>query len=240
VAKAEQLEGKENPRFVVTNLGGEPWPAQRLYEVLYCQRGELENRIKEQLTLFAARVSAATLAANQVRLYLLALAYVLVHGLRRLGLQGTAWGAGDNDPAAAVEDRRAHPHHGAKGVDLAGVELSAPNYFCARLGAVAELSGSLFASPSKQAARAKNGFFRVRRENCCQKPALSAPAEAMAPLLDADSPGCSRARPCSSARTCPSPVFARFPTLCERSALADLVAFMQSVYEIVDPPPIMH
>ncbi len=51
----------------------------------------MENRIKEQLWLFADRVSAATLAANQVRLYLSALAYVLVHGLRRLGLRGTQW-----------------------------------------------------------------------------------------------------------------------------------------------------
>jgi hypothetical protein len=91
VAKAEQLEGKENPRFVVTSLQAQHWPAQRLYEELYCQRGEMENRIKEQLTLFAARVSAETLAANQVRLYLSALAYVLVHGLRRLGLKGTEW-----------------------------------------------------------------------------------------------------------------------------------------------------
>ena len=91
VAKAEQLEGKENPRFVVTSLGAQDWPARRLYEELYCQRGEMENRIKEQLTLFATRVSAATLAANQVRLYLSGLAYVLVHGLRRLGLAGTEW-----------------------------------------------------------------------------------------------------------------------------------------------------
>jgi hypothetical protein len=91
VAKAEYLEGKENPRFVVTSLGSEPWPARRLYEQLYCQRGEMENRIKEQLTLFATRVSAATLAANQMRLYLSALAYVLVHRLRRLGLTGTEW-----------------------------------------------------------------------------------------------------------------------------------------------------
>jgi len=91
VAKAEQLAGKENPRYVVTSLPAENWPAQRLYEELYCQRGEMENRIKEQLWLFAARVSAETLAANQVRLYFSALAYVLLHGLRRLGLQGTAW-----------------------------------------------------------------------------------------------------------------------------------------------------
>jgi hypothetical protein len=89
VAKAEQLEGKENPRFVVTNLSAQPWPAQRLYEELYCQRGEMENRIKEQLSLFAGRVSTETLRANQLRLYFSAMAYVLMHGLRRLGLKGT-------------------------------------------------------------------------------------------------------------------------------------------------------
>jgi hypothetical protein len=89
VAKAEQLDGKENPRFVVTNLSTEEWPAQRLYEELYCGRGEMENRIKEQLSLFAGRVSAETMKANQLRVYFAAMAYVLMHGLRRLGLQGT-------------------------------------------------------------------------------------------------------------------------------------------------------
>ena len=89
VAKAEQLEGKENPRFVVTNLDAEGWPAQPLYEDLYCERGEMENRIKEQLSLFAGRVSAETMRANQLRLYFAAMAYVLMHGLRRLGLKGT-------------------------------------------------------------------------------------------------------------------------------------------------------
>jgi hypothetical protein len=89
VAKAEQLEGKENPRFVVTNLRAEQWPAQPLYEELYCERGEMENRIKEQLSLFAGRVSAETMRANQLRLYFAAMAYVLIHGLRRLGLKGT-------------------------------------------------------------------------------------------------------------------------------------------------------
>ena len=89
VAKAEQLEGKENPRYVVTNLGAEAWPAQALYEDLYCARGEMENRIKEQLSLFATRVSAETLKANQVRVTLAGCAYVLMHALRRLGLKGT-------------------------------------------------------------------------------------------------------------------------------------------------------
>jgi hypothetical protein len=89
VAKAEQLDGKENPRFVVTNLSAEEWAAQRLYEELYCGRGEMENRVKEQLSLFAGRVSAETMKANQLRVYFAAMAYVLMHGLRRLGLKGT-------------------------------------------------------------------------------------------------------------------------------------------------------
>ena len=53
IAKAEQIEGKENPRYLVTSLGAQDWPAQKLYEQLYCARGEMENRIKEQLSLFA-------------------------------------------------------------------------------------------------------------------------------------------------------------------------------------------
>jgi hypothetical protein len=89
VAKAEQIADKENPRFVVTNLSPGEWPAQPLYEKLYCARGDMENRIKEQLHLFATRVSAATLRANQLRLYFSAMAYVLLQGLRRLGLRGT-------------------------------------------------------------------------------------------------------------------------------------------------------
>src|SRR5712691_2273290 len=89
VAKAEQIEGKENPRYVVTNLPAERWAAQALYEQLYCARGEMENRIKEQLSLFATRVSAETMRANQLRLSLAGFAYVLMHGLRRLALKGT-------------------------------------------------------------------------------------------------------------------------------------------------------
>lgn len=91
VAKAEQIAGKENPRYVVTSLGHDHWPAQRLYEELYCARGDMENRIKEQYSLFAGRVSAATLRANQLRLYLSAAAYILMSGLRRLALAETGW-----------------------------------------------------------------------------------------------------------------------------------------------------
>jgi len=89
VAKAEQLEGKENPRYVVTSLAADEWAARELYEQLYCERGEMENRIKEQLSLSADRLSTETMRANQLRLYLSSLAYVLVSALRRLGLAGT-------------------------------------------------------------------------------------------------------------------------------------------------------
>jgi hypothetical protein len=91
IAKAEQIEGKENPRYLVTSLGAQDWPAQKLYEQLYCARGEMENRIKQQLSLFADRMSTETLRANQLRLYFSSLAYVLVEALRRLGLAGTEW-----------------------------------------------------------------------------------------------------------------------------------------------------
>jgi hypothetical protein len=88
-AKAERIDGKENPRFVVTSLKKEAWAAQALYEKLYCARGDMENRIKEQFSLFADRVSTETMRANQMRLYLSTMAYVLMSGLRRLGLKGT-------------------------------------------------------------------------------------------------------------------------------------------------------
>jgi hypothetical protein len=89
VAKAEQIEGKENPRFVVTSVSREALAGQVLYEKLYCARGDMENRVKEQLSLFADRVSAETMRANQLRLYFSVMAYVLVSGLRRLGLKAT-------------------------------------------------------------------------------------------------------------------------------------------------------
>ena len=90
IAKAEHLEKGSNPRFVVTSIRAEQFDAQTLYEQEYCARGEMENRIKEQqLYLFADRVSAATMRANQLRLYEAAAAYLLIHALRRLGLKDT-------------------------------------------------------------------------------------------------------------------------------------------------------
>ena len=89
VAKAEHIDGKSNPRFIVTSLDSESWEKQKLYQELYCARGDMENRLKEQFVLFADRVSASTMRANQQRIYLSVIAYTLMNGLRRLGLQAT-------------------------------------------------------------------------------------------------------------------------------------------------------
>jgi hypothetical protein len=90
VAKAEWTRSGPNPRFIVTSLSAAAGDARRLYEDIYCARGEMENRIKEcQLDLFADRTSAATMQANQLRLWFASMAYVLLCALRRIGLKHT-------------------------------------------------------------------------------------------------------------------------------------------------------
>ena len=90
IAKAEWTGGGANPRFVVTSVSSEDTTPQRLYEEIYCARGDMENRIKEcQLDLFADRTSAATMRANQLRLWFALMAYVLLCALRRIALQHT-------------------------------------------------------------------------------------------------------------------------------------------------------
>ena len=90
VAKAEWTKGEANPRFVVTSLRRNACNAENLYEKVYCARGEMENRIKEcQLDLYADRTSAATMRANQLRLWFYSMAYVLLCALRRIGLRDT-------------------------------------------------------------------------------------------------------------------------------------------------------
>lgn len=90
VAKAEHLGKGTNPRFVVTSLPAKEQDARSLYEDIYCARGEMENRIKEQqLDLFADRTSTSQMRSNQLRLYLSSFAYCLMQALRRLGLAGT-------------------------------------------------------------------------------------------------------------------------------------------------------
>ena len=90
IAKAEWTRDEANPRFLVTSLKPDAFGARALYEDLYCARGEMENRIKEcQGDLFADRTSAATMRANQLRLWFASMAYVLLCALRRIGLAPT-------------------------------------------------------------------------------------------------------------------------------------------------------
>ena len=94
IAKAEWMPGRgengANPRFIVTSLPPREIDARTLYERVYCARGDMENRIKEcQLDLFADRTSAATMRANQLRLWFASMAYILIRALRRIGLAHT-------------------------------------------------------------------------------------------------------------------------------------------------------
>lgn len=90
VGKAEHLAQGANPRFVVTSLSAGRADARTLYEVRYCARGEMENRIKEQqLYLFADRTSTHGMRSNQLRLLFSTIAYLLHHVLREFGLKGT-------------------------------------------------------------------------------------------------------------------------------------------------------
>ena len=86
IARIEHAAQGSNPRYVVTSLTGQ---GRDLYERVYCARGEMENRIKEQLQLFSDRTSCHDWWPNQFRLLLSSLAYTLLEAVRRLGLQGT-------------------------------------------------------------------------------------------------------------------------------------------------------
>ncbi len=89
IVKAEHSTHGTNPRFILTNLEGDP---QTLYDQIYCARANMENRIKEQqLGLFADRTSCHHWWPNQFRLLLSSLAYVLMESIRRLALKGTEW-----------------------------------------------------------------------------------------------------------------------------------------------------
>jgi hypothetical protein len=90
IGKAEHLRQGPNPRFVVTSLFAPSWAGQPVYEQEYCGRGDMENRIKEQqLMLFADRLSCSTMRANQVRLCLATVAYIVLRALRQFGLGQT-------------------------------------------------------------------------------------------------------------------------------------------------------
>ena len=99
VGKAEFLPNGANPRFVVTSVSKNTIDARQLYEQIYCARGEMENRIKEQqLYLFADRTSSHTMHANQLRLWLSSIAYLLLSELRRQALPETELATAQCDP----------------------------------------------------------------------------------------------------------------------------------------------
>lgn len=115
VAKAEHIQGKDNPRFIVTSLEPEAWASRTLYEQLYCARGEMENRIKDQMSLFADRMSTESFRGNQLRLYLSTFAYTLLRGLREQALAGTE--------LAKAQDRRDGARDGAQDLGVAAAKL---------------------------------------------------------------------------------------------------------------------
>ena len=115
IAKAEWTQGEANPRFVVTSLSREEARARRLYEKVYCARGDMENRIKDcQTDLFADRTSTATMRANQLRLWFAGFAYILLCAVRRIGLKRTQFAKAQlrNHPSQAAQDRRARARLG--------------------------------------------------------------------------------------------------------------------------------
>ena len=116
------------------------WAAQDLYEKFYCARGEMENRIKEQMCLFADRLSTDEMKGNQLRLYFSALAYTLMEALRRLALKGTEWAEAQVDTirlklfkiGAIVRHQRAPRAAPAQfGLSLEGLSTRTPSTPCA-------------------------------------------------------------------------------------------------------------
>ena len=123
---------------MVTSLPRSQCKGRHLYEKLYCARGEMENRIKEcQLDLFADRTSAATMRANQLRLWFASMAYVLVCALRRIGLQHPIR-QGDlrHHPPQAAQDRRPGPRQCPPHQDRNGVRLPYTDDFAAAWAAL--------------------------------------------------------------------------------------------------------
>ena len=148
VAKVEHLPRGKNPRFIVTSVPVQECAGRRLYEVVYCGRGEMENRIKEQqLGLFADRTSSQKLAANQLRLYFSSFAYVMLQRLRPVGAGGDGVGvrAVLDDPRESAEDRGPGPGHEPQSLAVLFRELSVRGVVEAGPGPIASLPASMLA-----------------------------------------------------------------------------------------------
>lgn len=89
IAKAEHTQKGSNPRFIVTNCAEQDRECSQIYDFIYCARGEMENRIHEQMSLFADRSSSSKFHANQLRMWFSAFAYILLNDIREVGLKNT-------------------------------------------------------------------------------------------------------------------------------------------------------
>ena len=148
VAKVEHLPRGENPRFIVTSVPVQECAGRRLYEVVYCGRGEMENRIKEQqLGLFADRTSSRKLQANQLRLYFSSFAYVMLAAVAPVGAGGDGAGIRTvlDDPPESAEDRGPGPGHQPQGLVVLFRELSVRGVVEAGPGPIASLPASMLA-----------------------------------------------------------------------------------------------
>ena len=175
-AKAEWTHGKANPRFVVTSIATHRVRARHLYARLYCQRGEMENRIEErQLDLFADRTSTRAMRTNRLRLRFASMAYVLLCALRRIG------GRHMREPAPeTAQDRRLGPRRGAPRQDRHERRASLPARVPYRLRALIRRHGVTrppLALPLDNAGTARNATCRqtADRPNAPPKTPTKAP-----------------------------------------------------------------
>ena len=146
IGKAEYLAKGRNPRFVVTSLPKRQLSARHIYERIYCARGEMENRIKEQqLGLFADRTSTATMRANQLRLLLLIGCLHVDAGFTSDRITGNRIRARSvhHDSPEAAENRCADPCHRASHLDSDGRWLSLCRGVCPDLRQPAENPASM-------------------------------------------------------------------------------------------------
>jgi hypothetical protein len=189
IDKAEWTRGEANPRFVVTSLRPAEIDARSLYERVYCARGDMENRVKEcQLDLFAGRASAATMRANQLRLWFASMAYVLLCAPRRIGLAHTypvRRGHLRHAPPRPAQDRRPGPPVGP--AHQGGDGLGAPAPERVRLGPCQARSprASLTAQTPQAAILLTNAAPAAARTGASPTAPISAPA----PITSAQAAG---------------------------------------------------
>jgi hypothetical protein len=146
VAKAEHIDGKENPRYVVTSLAAEAWPSQKLYEELYCGRGDMENRIKEQFTLFAESCQRRNHARQPTPFVLFRDGVPAGVWTAEAGPESHRVGhcASGHDSVAPAQNRCAGAHHGAPHLHLVTAQLSLAGSICRRAPSPDRINKTVF------------------------------------------------------------------------------------------------